>query len=84
MYFVFKRKVIEIKIFKSKFQEFETARILKIQKTRLNLDQNHHPKQTTMRKPTKKEGRKKKERVLEGCLLFSFLPFCRFSRGCLF
>ena len=27
------------------------------------------------------ERQKKKEGVLEGCLLFSFLPFCLYSRG---
>ena len=40
-------------------QKFKTARILKIQKTWPNLDQTHHLKQTTMRKQTKKEERKK-------------------------
>ena len=39
--------------YNSKFQEFETARIVKIQKTRPNLDQTHHTLQTTMRKQTK-------------------------------
>ena len=56
--------------YNSKCQEFETARILKIQKTRPNLDQNHHLE------GTKKEERKKKTTFRNPFLLF--LPFVLF------
>ena len=42
--------------YNSKFQEFETAQILKIQKTRPNLDQNHHILTNNHEKTNKKEG----------------------------
>ena len=49
---------LPVEIICSLVVSFKISRIqiLKIQKTRPNLDQNHHHKQTTMRKQTKKEG----------------------------
>ena len=41
------------------------------------------PQSNNHEKTNKKGGKKKKEGVLEGYLLFSFLFFCLFSHGCL-
>ena len=61
--------------YNSKFQEFETVRTFKIQKT-TKFGLKKFPRVNDYDKLTKKEESKKKEGVLESCLLFSFLLFC--------
>ena len=59
--------------YNSKFQEFEIIRTLKISKAP-NLDQKIL-KINDYENPTKKEGRKKKDGILGGHLLFALLLF---------
>ena len=55
----------------SKFQEFETARTLKIQKRRPNLDQNYHILTNNHEKTNKKGGKKKEDNIPKPLPYFS-------------
>ena len=55
-----------------KFQEFESARILKIQKTRPNLNHNHHILIKNHEKRSKKGGKKKEDNLRKPLPSFSF------------
>ena len=60
--------------YNSKFQEFETVRTLKIQKTRTNLDEKSFLKINNCEKTNKKGGKKKESNLPKSLPSFSF--FC--------